>query len=51
MAHKFADKSPYTGMGNNPVLYMDPDGKGKIIALDTKKESDQSIIAGAEKFV
>jgi RHS repeat-associated protein len=32
MAHSFAGMSPFTGMGNNPVMIVDPDGRWIHIA-------------------
>ena len=50
LAEKFGNESPYVYAGNNPLLYIDFDGREKIIGLDKNKKSDQNIIAGAQKY-
>jgi hypothetical protein len=48
LAAKHPYESPYVVFGGNPIIYIDPDGREKIIALD--KDKDKTIIAGAEKY-
>jgi hypothetical protein len=50
MTVKYPYESPYIVFGDNPIIFIDPDGKEKIIALDNKKEGDKDIIAGANKY-
>jgi RHS repeat-associated protein len=50
LAAKYPHESPYLFCGGNPIIYIDPDGREKIIALDKKNKKDQTIIAGSEKY-
>ncbi len=53
LAEKFVSMSPYTGMGNNPIIYIDPDGR-EIIGVtkdDAKKVHDDfNLIFADSKF-
>jgi len=33
LSHKFPDRSPFIGIGNNPIVYIDPDGKENILYI------------------
>ena len=35
---------------NNPIKYIDPDGKEKIIGFNTKNKNDASLISAANKY-
>jgi len=53
LAHKFASMSPYCAMGNNPVFYIDPDGR-EIIGV-TKQDAhnfkaDIHLVLADKKF-
>ena len=37
---KYVGMSPYNYCAGNPVVYVDPDGKEKMISFDTKKPND-----------
>jgi RHS repeat-associated protein len=50
LAEKYFNESPFVYVGNNPTIFIDPNGKEKIIALDKNNPKDQKIIAGAEKY-
>jgi hypothetical protein len=50
LAAKYPYESPYFVFGGNPIYYIDPNGREKIIALDKNKKEDQDIIAGAKKY-
>lgn len=50
LAAKYPFESPYVVFGVNPIIYIDPDGKEKIIALDNNNKDNKTIIAGAEKY-
>ena len=50
LSDKYPNLTPYAYCANNPVQYVDPDGKEKIIALNKENKKEQTIIAGAEKY-
>ena len=50
LAVKYFSVSPYAYCANNPVLYVDPDGREKLIFFNKEKDKDKTLIAGAEKY-
>lgn len=46
-AAKYAHISPYVGFGNNPIIYVDPDGKEIWIQYKTKNERGKTVIRTA----
>jgi RHS repeat-associated protein len=48
MSDKYPHESSFAYAGNSPVIFVDPDGREKILALD--KNKDKAIIAGAQKY-
>jgi|GEM_PF-6514804 len=48
MSDKYPHESSFAYAGNSPVIFIDPDGREKILALD--KNKDKAIIAGAQKY-
>jgi RHS repeat-associated protein len=50
MAEKYPSSSPYVYVSDNPLKYIDPDGKEKIIAIKPTNEVNKAIIKAAEKY-
>jgi hypothetical protein len=42
LAQKFPSASPYVGMGNNPIYFVDPDGREKIVVVGNQGSSPNS---------
>lgn len=40
MAAKFDNMSPYVGMGNNPISYIDPDGQTIVVSIPVEGTRD-----------
>lgn len=38
LASKYPSVSPYNGMGNNPIIYLDPDGRVVVFAPGTSQD-------------
>ena len=49
-AEKYAHISPYAYCANNPIKYVDPDGRENVIALSRNRESTSSIIKAIANF-
>lgn len=49
-AEKYYSWSPYVYVSDNPLKYIDPNGKEKIIALNRNDSKDASLIMGADKY-
>jgi RHS repeat-associated protein len=47
---KYPGVSAFAYCANNPVMFIDPDGREKLIFFDSKKENDRIISQGAEKY-
>ena len=50
LAEKHLYENPYSYAGNNPLLFLDPDGQEKIIAFDEEKRNDRILITASSKF-
>ncbi len=50
LAEKYPNVSSYVYVENNPIVYIDPDGREKIIALNSNSNRNILLIAAANKY-
>jgi RHS repeat-associated protein len=50
MSDKYPFESPFTFVANNPVLFVDPNGEEKIIAVGNQSDGDKIIHSGANNY-
>ena len=50
LAEKYTHESPFAYVGNNPLIFIDPDGKEKLIAINKETEENRTLNRGAEAF-
>jgi hypothetical protein len=49
MQEKYSNISSYAYCGNNPIMFIDPDGQEALIFFNANKESDKTLISGAKR--
>jgi RHS repeat-associated protein len=50
LAEKYPSSSPYVYVSDNPLKYIDPDGREKIIAVNPNSPKNIAIINAAKKY-
>jgi RHS repeat-associated protein len=50
LANKYYNMTPYGYVSNNPLKFIDPDGKEKIIALNPNVQKNSHLINAANKY-